>query len=104
MKHQAMLLKSTKCFYLCSGSSMKFFYSGIDKLQCTNMGITNFWSVEALYNLHINILIILRLLQGVNNHLTRLQQGKKHCKSMVFSTLHQTRLLKPEISISDVVA
>ena len=38
------------------------------------MGITNFWSVEAIYNLNI---IILRLLQGVYNHETRLQKQLK---------------------------
>ena len=34
------------------------------------------------YDLYINTLIILRLLQGA-----RLQQGRKGCKSMIFSTL-----------------
>ena len=69
MKHQAISIKSTKCFCLCGGSSIKCFSNGIDKLQYPNMGITNFWSVEAIQTL--NILIILRLLQGVYNHLTR---------------------------------
>ena len=55
------------------------------------------------YDLYINILIILRLLQGA-----RLQQGRKGCKSMIFfnlvATLHglyETRLLQPKISIWD---
>ena len=37
----------------------------------------------------MNTLIILRLLQGVYNQLTRLQQGRKLCKSM-FLTLYQS--------------
>ena len=52
MKRQAILIKSTKCFYLCGGSSIKCFNNGIDKLQYPNMGITNFWSVEAIQSLH----------------------------------------------------
>ena len=43
--------------------------------------------VQKPYNLYINTL---RLLQSVYNHLTRLQQGRKYCKSMVFSTLQQS--------------
>ena len=38
---------------LCGGSSIKHFNNGIDESQCLNMGITNFWSVEATHNLYI---------------------------------------------------
>ena len=72
------------------------------------MGLTNcntqIWisptsGVQKPYNLYINKLIVLRLLQGIYNHLTRLQQGRKHCNSMVASTLYETRLLQPKVSI-----
>ena len=33
------------------------------------------------------------------NQLTRLQKGRKHSKSMVFSTLYETRLLESKYSI-----
>ena len=48
MKHQAILFKSTKCFYLCGRSLIKCFNNGIDKLEYLNMGISNFWSIEAV--------------------------------------------------------
>ena len=48
MKHQAILIKSTKCFYLYGGSSIKCFNNGIDKLQYPNMGIPNFYNVETM--------------------------------------------------------
>ena len=58
------------------------------------MDITIFWSMEAI-QLYTNTLLILRLLQMFTK---LLQQGRKHYKSMVFSTfvaiLYQTRLLQ----------
>ena len=41
-------LYGTKCLYWCGASLIKCFNSGINKLQYRNMGITNFWSVEAI--------------------------------------------------------
>ena len=44
------------------------------------------------YNPYINTLIVLRLLQGACNHLTRLQQGIKvtnHCFFNLVATLYQ---------------
>ena len=95
MKQYAILIKSNKCFYLCGGSSIKM---GLTNCN-TQIWVSTTSGVWKPYNLYINTLIILRLLQGVYNHLTRLQQGRKPCKSMVFSTLHDTRLLQPKISI-----
>ena len=71
MKHQAMLIKSTEWF-LCGGSSIKCLDNEIEKLQFPNMSITNFWSVKAIQPVHIT-LIILRFLQDVYNHVTKLQ-------------------------------
>ena len=59
MKHQAMLIKSTKCFYLCGRSLIKCFNNGIDKVQYPNMGFTNFWSVQVVTtkNFHMGLFI-----------------------------------------------
>ena len=43
-------------------------------------------------NKQYTVLIILRLLQAFYNHVTRLKQGRKHYKSMVFSTLYVVTL------------
>ena len=52
MKCHAILIESTKYFYLCGRSLIKYFIkyfsNGIDKFQYPNMGITNFGSVEAI--------------------------------------------------------
>ena len=68
MKHQAILITSTKCFYLCGGSLTKYFNNGIDKLQYPNMGITNLWSVEAIYH-------ICRIFCSMKSSLSRKQTG-----------------------------
>ena len=52
MKHQAILIKSTKGFYLCDGSLIKCFNSRNDKLQYPNMISTNFWKLSFITTLH----------------------------------------------------
>ena len=74
MKHQAILIKSTKCLYLCGGSLIKYFNNGIDTLEYPNMGISNCWSVEAIESLHkyINYFkVVTRCLQPFNKVATR---------------------------------
>ena len=60
---------------VCGGSSIK--NNGLGKFQCPNMGINNFWSVDA-------ILITFTQINYFYNNVTRLQQGRKHFKSIVF--------------------
>ena len=52
MKHQAMLINSIECFYLCGGSSIKCVNNEIDNCNTQNMDVTNFLSAEAIQPLH----------------------------------------------------
>ena len=69
MKHQAMLINSIECFYLCGGSSIKCINNEIDNCNTQNMDITNFLSAEAIQPLHKHNYFLI-LLQGVYNHLS----------------------------------
>ena len=54
------------------------------------------------YNLYINTLIILRLVQGVYNHsrgCNKVENLQIHGIFILVATLYETRLLQPEISI-----
>ena len=52
MNHQAILIKSTKGFYLCDGSLIKCFNNRIDKLQYPKMVSINFWKLSFITTLH----------------------------------------------------
>ena len=90
MKHQTMLIKSTEGFYLCGGSSIKYFNNEIDKLQCPNI------------NLYINISyfkVVTRCLRLCNKFATRKKTLQIHGISNLVATLYQTGFLQPEISM-----
>ena len=57
--------------------------------------------VAGQYKIYCPAMALIRPYKVLHNQLTRLQQGRKCCKSMIFSTLYETRLLQPKISIWD---
>ena len=62
----------------------------------TQIRVSPTFGVWKPYNLYINALIILRLLQGVYNHLTTLQI---HGIFNLVAALYETRLLQQKTSI-----
>ena len=72
-----------KIHHLCGGS-LKCFNNGIDKLQY-QIWVSPTSGVQKTYNINNYFKVVTRCF----NYLTRLQQGRKRCKSMVFLTLKQ---------------